>query len=42
MLVLKAIIDKALSPTILVKYNSLLNSVGDSVITNVDQKSITK
>lgn len=42
MLVLKAIIDKALSPTILVKYNSLLNSVGDSVITNIDQKSITK
>lgn len=42
MLVLKAIIDKALSPTILVKYNSLLNSVGDSVITNIDQKTITK
>ena len=42
MLVLKAIIDKALSPTILVKYNSLLNSVGDSVITNIEQKSITK
>ena len=42
MLVLKAIIDKALNPTILVKYNSLLNSVGDSVVTNIDQKSITK
>lgn len=42
MLVLKAIIDKALSPTIIVKYNSLLNSVGDSVVTNIDQKSITK
>ena len=42
MLVLKAIIDKALSPTIIVKYNSLLNSVGDSVLTNIDQKSITK
>lgn len=42
MLVLEAIIDKALSPTILVKYNSLLNSVGGSVITNIDQKSITK
>ena len=42
MLVLEAIIDKALSPTILVKYNSLLNSVGDSVVTNIDQKSITK
>lgn len=42
MLVLKAIIDKALSPSILVKYNSLLGSVSDSVITNMEQKSITK
>ena len=42
MLVLNAIIDKALSPSILVKYNSLLNSVSDSVITNIEQKSITK
>lgn len=42
MLVLKAIIDKAISPSIIVKYNSLLSSVGDSVITNVDQKTITK
>ncbi len=42
MLVLKAIIDKALSPKIITKYNSLLNSVSDSVITNIEQKSITK
>lgn len=42
MLVLEAIIDKALSPNILVKYNSLLNSVSDSLITNIDQKSVTK
>ncbi len=42
MLVLKAIIDKAMSPTIIVKYNSLLGSIGDSVITNIDQKSVTK
>lgn len=42
MLVLKAIIDKALSPSILVKYNTLLSSVSDSVITNMDQKSVTK
>lgn len=42
MLVLNAIIDKAMSPKIITKYNSLLNSVDDSLITNVDQKSITK
>ena len=42
MLVLEAIIDKAVSPSIIVKYNSLLNSVSDSVITNIDQKSLTK
>ena len=42
MLVFEAIIDKALSPKILVKYNSLLNSVSDSLITNIEQKSITK
>lgn len=42
MLVLEAIIDKALSPKIITKYNSLLNSVSDSVITNIEQKSITK
>lgn len=42
MLVLESIINKAMSPSIIVKYNSLLNSVSDSVITNVDQKTITK
>lgn len=42
LIVLQAIIDKALSPQILVKYNSLLDSVSDSVVTNIDQKSITK
>ena len=42
MLVLESIIDKAISPSIIVKYNSLLSSVSDSVITNVDQKTITK
>lgn len=42
MLVLEAIIDKAMSSKIIVKYNSLLNSVSDSVITNIEQKSITK
>jgi len=42
MLVLEAIIDKAMSPKIITKYNSLLNSVSDSIITNIDQKSVTK
>ena len=42
MLVLEAIIDKALSPKIITKYNSLLNSISDSIITNIDQRSITK
>ncbi len=42
MLVLEAIIDKAISPSIIVKYNTLLNSVSDSIITNIEQKSLTK
>ena len=42
MLVLESIIDKAISPKIIVKYNSLLSSVSNSVITNMDQKSLTK
>lgn len=42
MLVLEAIIDKAISPKIITKYNGLLSSVSDSIITNIDQKSITK
>jgi len=42
LIVLQAIIDKTLSPQILVKYNSLLNSLSDSIVTNIDQKSVTK
>ena len=42
MLVLESIINKVISPSIIVKYNSLLSSVSDSVLTNVDQKTITK
>ena len=41
-LVLEAIIDKAISPRIIIKYNSLLNSVSNSLITNINQKSFTK
>lgn len=42
MLVLNAIINKAISPSIIVKYNSLLGSVSNSVVTNMEQKSFTK
>ena len=42
MLVLEAIIDKAISPKIITKYNSLLNGVSGSIITNMDQKSFSK
>ena len=41
-LVLKALIEKALSPSILVKYNSLLKSVDKSFITNIPDEYITK
>lgn len=40
-LVLKAIIDKVLSPKLITKYNSILNSVEDSFVTNLDEKNIT-
>ena len=30
-----------MSPEIIVKYNELLNSLSDSILTNIDQKSIT-
>lgn len=42
LLILKAIIDKAMSPSIIVTYNDLLNSLSDSVITNISQKDLTK
>ncbi len=42
LLVLQAIIDKAISPNILVKYNDLLSSLSNSVVTNMEQRDITK
>ena len=42
MLVLESIIDKAMSPGIIIKYNSLLNSISDSLITNMNQKTFTR
>lgn len=40
-IVLKAIINKVISPTILTKYNSLLSSLEGAFITNMDDKEIT-
>ena len=40
-IVLKALIEKALNPSILTKYNSLLKSVDNSFITNIPEKYIT-
>ncbi len=40
-LVLKAIADKVLSPTILTKYNSLLSSLEGAFVTNLDDSEIT-
>ncbi|MBQ6687202.1 MAG: LCP family protein [Bacilli bacterium] len=40
-LVLEAIINKALSPTIITKYSGLLNSLEGSFVTNMEDKDIT-
>lgn len=40
-LVLKAIIDKALSPKIITNYNGLLKSLNGSFLTNMEDKDIT-
>lgn len=40
-IVLKAIVDKVLSPVILTKYNNLLSSLEGAFITNMDDKEIT-
>ena len=42
MLILEALIDKALSPKIITKYTSLISKVSKSVVTNIDEKDITK
>lgn len=41
-LVLTAIINKVISPTLLTKYNSILNSVEKSFVTNLENDNITK
>lgn len=40
--VIAGIINKASSPSLLTKYNSLLNSLEYGVMTNIDKKAITK
>lgn len=40
--VLKAITEKAMSPSILTKYTSLLNALSSGVRTNMDQKTVAK
>ncbi len=42
LLVLNGIMDKAMSPSIIVNYNKLLSSMSNYMLTNIDQKSITK
>ncbi|MCM1052574.1 MAG: LCP family protein [Ruminococcus sp.] len=41
-LMLEALINKALSPSIITKYNSLLKTLGKSFLTNIDIKDITE
>lgn len=38
----EALVDKVTSPAIITKYSSLLNTLGDSFITNMDTDSITE
>lgn len=39
---IEALIDKAMSSKIITKYNSLLNTLGDSFVTNLDMDSLTE
>lgn len=40
--IIEGIINKAVSPAILTKYNKLLNSLQNGVMTNIEQKDITE
>ena len=40
--IIKAIIEKAVSSSILTKYNTILKDLSKGLITNIDQKTITK
>ena len=40
--ILEAIVKKASSPSILTKYNSILKSLSSGILTNIEQKTITK
>lgn len=40
--IIKAMIEKIVSPTIITKYNTILKDLSKGIITNIDQKTITK
>ncbi len=40
--IIKATIEKIVSPSIITKYNSILKDLSKGIITNIDQKTITK
>lgn len=40
--VIKAVINKLMSPNTLTKYNNILKSLSNTVLTNIEQKTITK
>ena len=40
--IIKAVIEKLMTPSILTKYNSILKSLSDGMITNIEQSTITK
>ena len=42
MLVLEALIDKALSPKIITNYTKIISKLSNSVVTNIDEKDVTK
>ena len=42
MLILKAVINKAISPKIITKYNSLLKALDDKVVTNMTENEVIK
>ena len=40
--IIKSIIEKAVSPSIITKYNTILKDLSKGIITNIDQNTITK
>lgn len=42
MLVLEALINRAMSPKIITRYTNIISKIGDSVVTNIGDKDVTK